>query len=111
MNKKCILFSILSICFISSCIDDEIPNIDHAKSYKDSSSVTRILLSSDSIAIKHDMQSNPELILADRIIYKNSMYVLDLSAKDASDLLIPEKTYQKYVKKVDEMNNAAIKFK
>jgi len=54
------------------------------------------------------MQSNPELILADRIISKSTGFVLDLSQKEAQELQISDEIYQKYVDKVNEFNEQAI---
>ena len=61
-------------------------------------------LPEDSLNIKYMMQTNSDLIISDRIIYKNSIYVLDLSLEEAKQLSISDKMYQKYVEIVSNMN-------
>lgn len=60
----------------------------------------------DSLETLYMMQSNPELMLADRIISKNSTYVLDMSENEATELHIPVELYQKYVEVVKNMNRS-----
>lgn len=60
----------------------------------------------DSLETLYMMQSNPELMLADRIISKNSTYVLDMSENEATELHIPAELYQKYVEVVKNMNSS-----
>jgi hypothetical protein len=50
------------------------------------------------------IQSNPELILTDRIVSKSAGFVLDLSEEEARELQIPDDLYRKYVDKVNELN-------
>lgn len=59
----------------------------------------------DSLELRYMMQSNSELILSDRIIYKDSMYTLDISEQEADELHISEELYNKYVEIVKDMNN------
>lgn len=93
--------------FLSSCKDDEIFTPTVANGEKIDSTSTMGSLPADSLGIKYSMQSNPELILSDRIICKNSKFVLDLSPKEASELLISNEVYQKYAKIVEDMNKAS----
>lgn len=104
MKKIYILSILLSLSFLSSCKDDEILAPTAANSGKIDSTSTIGSLPSDSLGIKYSMQSNPELILSDRIVYKNSKFVLDLSSEEASELLIPDEVYQKYAKIAEKMN-------
>lgn len=55
------------------------------------------------------MQSNPELILADRIISKEAGFILDISKDEARELHISDEVYQKYVNRVNELNEQNIK--
>lgn len=59
----------------------------------------------DSLETMYLMQSNPELILADRIISKSYGYVLDISENEAQELAISAELYRVYVEKVKELNN------
>lgn len=59
----------------------------------------------DSLELRYMMQSNSELILSDRIIYKDSMYTLDISEQEADELHISAELYNKYVEIVKDMNN------
>ncbi|MCW8312536.1 hypothetical protein K7A41_14985 [Sphingobacterium sp. InxBP1] len=58
----------------------------------------------DSLETLYMMQSNLELLLADRIISKPNGYVLDISKQEAFELDIPDELYQKYQSKVNELN-------
>lgn len=58
----------------------------------------------DSLETLYMMQSNLELLLADRIISKPNGYVLDISKQEAFELDIPAELYQKYQSKVNELN-------
>jgi len=58
----------------------------------------------DSLETLFKMQSNADLMLSDRIILKNSVYVLDMSEKEASELHISPELYHKYVEAVKGMN-------
>ena len=98
-----IRFLVASIFIISSCAKDEV-SVNPDTNKQDSLSTARGVLPTDSLNIKHGMQSMSDLILADRIVYKDSKYVLDLSKEEASDLSIPEIKYQEYVDRVEEMN-------
>lgn len=100
---KYALLLVASIFIISSCAKDEV-SVNPYTNKQDSLSTARGVLPTDSLNIKHGMQSMSDLILADRIVYKDSKYVLDLSKEEASDLSIPEIKYQEYVDRVEEMN-------
>lgn len=97
--KLCIL--ICSIYFIS-CTDDMIKT----EGIENNASSEYNVLPTDSLQIKYDMQSNFELMVADRIIYKNSSFVLDLSSEEASQLMIPKDVYQEAIKKVEMLNKS-----
>ncbi|WP_312363578.1 hypothetical protein [Sphingobacterium sp.] len=62
----------------------------------------------DSLETLYTMQSNLELLLADRIISKPNGYVLDISKQEATELDIPDELYQKYKTKVNELNKLLI---
>lgn len=87
------------ICFIS-CRKDPL-KAESAKEAK----VEEVSIKQDSLETMYMMQSNPELMLADRIISKNSVFYLDMSQEEAQQLKISNELYQKYQKRVSEMNN------
>jgi hypothetical protein len=62
----------------------------------------------DSLETLYMMQSNLELLLADRIISKPNGYVLDISKQEATELDIPDELFQKYQSKVNELNKLLI---
>jgi hypothetical protein len=64
--------------------------------------------SKDKLETMYMMQSNAELILADRIISKSTGFVLDLSPEEAGELQIPDELYRKYINKVNELNKQNI---
>lgn len=103
MDKIFILSFWVSLLSIVSCRDEAL-DVDRVNNVPSDSTVMVGKAPSDSLQIKHTMQSNPELILADRIIYKDSMFVLDLSQKEAAELHISNETYQKYVELAEMMN-------
>lgn len=103
-----IIFSAL-LCF-ASCTDDEIagtlsPDMDSEMS----NGVDK--MPSDSLEIRYMMQTNPGLMLTDRIINRGGSFVLDLSPEDAATLHIPEEVYQLYLKKVSDLNDKSEKVK
>lgn len=104
--KKLIIQTALLTLLIVSCTDNDIlkSNSLDTESVKIDSTKMVGKLPKDSLSIKHMMQSNSELIISDRIIYKNSNYILDLSPEEATQLSISDEVYQKYIKIVSEMN-------
>lgn len=66
------------------------------------------VVSQDSLETLYMMQSNLELLLADRIISKSTGFVLDISKQEAVELDIPDDLYQKYQDKVKELNKSII---
>jgi len=60
----------------------------------------------DSLETIYMMQSDQELMLADRIVSKNTGYVLDLSEQEAAELQIPMELYNKYQEIVQKMNSS-----
>jgi len=60
----------------------------------------------DSLETIYMMQSDQELMLADRIVSKSSGYVLDLSDQEATELQIPIDLYNRYLEIVQKMNSS-----
>lgn len=101
MKKIYLLLFIFCLC---SCKDDDLYNSPSPNDEAVTPKSPIGALPADSLFIKYNMQSNSELILSDRIVCKDSRFVLDLSPQEASELLIPNETYQKYVEIVEKMN-------
>jgi len=59
----------------------------------------------DSLETMYMMQSDQELMLADRIVSKTSGYFLDLSEQEATELQIPMELYNRYQEIVQKMNS------
>lgn len=106
MKKIYILISVIIVLvFIGSCNDDFAYNDN--KEIIDNLSGCNIPYT-DSLEIKYIMQSNPELILSDRIIYKNSTFILDLSLEEATELMIPIEIYNETLNKITMLNEKSI---
>lgn len=102
---KKIIQTLTFILLVASCADNDIlPDKSFTSNGAVDSTKTVGELPNDSLAIKYMMQSNSELMISDRIIYKNSAYVLDLSLEEAKQLSISDEMYQKYVEIVYHMN-------
>lgn len=91
--------------FLSSCEDRSDPIVESGDEKTEIDSQTT---SKDDLETMYMMQSNPELILSDRIISKSTGFILDLSLEEARELQIPDNLYQKYVDKVSELNKQNI---
>ena len=103
---KTIIQTLMFILLVASCADNDILPDKSFTSNGAAVDSTKTVgeLPNDSLAIKYMMQSNSELMISDRIIYKNSAYVLDLSLEEAKQLSISDDMYQKYVEIVYHMN-------
>lgn len=49
-------------------------------------------------------QSDFENMLVDQIIYRDSVYILNMSKEEAIDLTIPDSLYVHYIKLVENLN-------
>lgn len=99
--KSLLFVSVWLTCSVTGCRKDIKP-VDIEVDDKGISTVTV----QDSLEAKFMMQSNVELMLADRFISKNSTYVLDISEQEAGELHIPSELYQKYFEIVKNMNSS-----
>lgn len=91
---------ILSINILVSCKEENYSKII----ISDPPMPTTTVVPDDHPESKYIMQSNPEVMLTDRVVYKDSAYVLDLSPKEATELSIPDETYQKVLAEVEKLN-------
>lgn len=91
----------------TACTDQDIPNINaESPSVEQSDGEESVVNDRE---LKYRMQSDKELLLADRIICKNSVFVLDLSEEEAEALQIPTEMYRKYVQHVEKLNSKSEK--
>jgi hypothetical protein len=107
MKKKDFLITGFAIAgvILSSC-EDRFDSI--VESIDKKAKIDSLAASKDNLETMYMMQSNSELILADRIISKSTGFVLDISKQEADELQIPDKLYQKYVDKVNGLNKQEI---
>jgi len=98
-----LLFTVLCLAFCIAGCKKEIRVADVEKG--ETSEPAAIALR-DSLETMYMMQSDQELMLADRIVSKNTGYVLDLSEQEASELQIPIELYNKYQEIVQKMNSS-----
>jgi hypothetical protein len=89
-------------CSFISCMDDEVIKVPKDEKITENGIIE---MSADSLNIKYQMQSNSEIILADRLIHKNGAYVLDLAWEEASQLGISKDLYDEFNRKVNELNS------
>lgn len=92
-----IFFAFLSLI---SCMNDEL----HTQEIIGTDENSIVEVSADSLELKYKMQSSSELILADRLIYKDNAYQLDLSWEEASQLGVPRDVYQEFVRNIEKIN-------
>jgi len=96
------IFIICIILLIAGACTDEVfqdNNVDQEE----------ILFSNNSsqnenLEVKYNMQSNPELMVADRIVCVKSVFILDLSLEESSELMIPKEVYEEALKQVENLN-------
>lgn len=94
---------LLPLFCMAACADKDILNLHGEESFVEQSGYEQSLV--DSIEMKYKMQTDLELILTDRIICKNSVFVLDLSEEEAETLQIPAEMYRRCLQHVEELNS------
>ncbi|WP_317469115.1 hypothetical protein [Bacteroides hominis] len=106
MKKKSYVIPIMVLFtgIIHSCKDDEITISCSNESAISTRSGTMDILVDEH---KSKMQSDPENMLIDQIVYCDSMYMLNLSRTEAVDLNIPDSLYEHYSKIVFDLNHEA----
>lgn len=101
-NTKRSLIAVFLLVTVFSCKDDEVIVEQPKASDISTRSITNADFTSDEY--KHESQSNVENMLMDQIIYRDSMYVLNMSKEEAKDLTIPDSLYNVYVLLVEKLN-------
>ncbi len=109
MKTKTIYSTLImsSLFCMVACTDKDIPNINIENSSIEQSDKEQSFVNDNEL--KHKMQSDKELLLADRIICKNSVFILDLSEEEAETLQIPTEMYRRCIQYVEELNNKSEK--
>lgn len=97
----------LSLFCMVACTDRDIPNINIENSSIEQSDKEEYFVNDNEL--KYKMQSDKELLLVDRIICKNSVFILDLSEEEAETLQIPTEMYRRCIQYVEELNNKSEK--
>lgn len=103
--KKNTVFMLTTILLaaITSCRDSEI--ISEQRNGNDATTRTvsdEMNISSDEAIYK--AQSNFENMLMDQIIYRDSVYILNMSRDEARELTIPDSLYVVYTNLVEKLN-------
>ena len=105
-TKKFLVIILVPMLFaLSSCKKEIVAEQNPVR--KDSVGVREGI--QDSLEAVYMMQSNLDLLLADRIISKPDGFILDISQQEANELDIPEELYRKYIDKVAELNKSLIR--
>ena len=105
MKKITIILLILaSSAVVSSCKEEELLL---EKSQSNEISSRAVICSPDVLSdeYKSRIQSDKESMLIDQIIFRDSMYILNLSTKEAKDLCIPDSLYTFYLQLLNDINN------
>lgn len=106
MRKKRKLAFMLALLFvlISSCKEDLIieDSVKQTLKTTKSSNISQMDIFSDEY--KHRVQSDVEGMLLDQIVYRDSVYVLNMTKEEADDLKIPDSLYVQYISIVNNLN-------
>lgn len=105
--RKGIIY-LLTVCFITSCIHNELDNMDSASKHSGINSFTVKNFSdykgTDSLNIISKMQSDHDLMLIKHIDVIDGNYVLTLTPSCAMELGIDSEAYEKYSAIVKSLN-------
>ena len=102
-TKLIILLSFLSM-FVNSCKEESSVESLIEKDVKTTKSVDTFQMDIFSDEYKLSIQSSVEGMLLDQIIYRDSMYVLNMTEEEAMDLKIPDSLYIQYITIVNDLN-------
>lgn len=105
MKKKTnVLLILASLAVVSSCKDEEILL---KQSQSNEISTRAVICTPDVLSdeYKSRIQSDKESMLIDQIVFRDSMYILNLSTEEAKDLCIPDSLYTFYLQLINDINN------
>ena len=103
MKKNTVFMLTTILLAITSCRDSEI--ISEQRNGSDATTRTvsdEMNISSDEAIYK--AQSDFENMLMDQIVYRDSVYILNMSRDEARDLTIPDRLYVVYTNLVEKLN-------
>lgn len=101
-NTKLVLF-ITFLLAAMSCNDADIV-VEQSKVNNDVSNANTRQVNLTPDKVLHEAQSDFENMLIDQIVFRDSVYVLNMSKEEAIDLTIPDSLYSFYQKMVDNLN-------
>lgn len=107
-----LLFSIrlAALLLTTACVEEQHSQIQTEKDDIDSSPSARFrtkaadINNSDSLKVQSKIQSDVENLLMNRIVFRDSAYVLSLSQEAAAIIGIPNDIYNRYLGYVEELN-------
>lgn len=110
-NVTLLLFTLLAIGVLNSCVSDPVEvdrNLPDHKSQSESleSILTRsgVAEPEDSLTMVSKMQSDVDNLMLSRIVLRDSIYVLCINREAATYLGVNNEVYDKYLDYVDELN-------
>jgi hypothetical protein len=107
---KSYLILVLSALFLCvSCINNPLDSISEeehqtGKSIRYQLTKSNTAVIEDSLTVMSKLQKDVNHLMMNRIIFKDSVYVLSIKREDAIFLGVPEDTYDKYVDYVNTLN-------
>lgn len=105
------LLCVALLIIASACVNKKINGSSVESESSEKSIIERFKTKSiglndlDSLKLKSRMQSDFDNLIMNRIVFRDSMYVLSLSKESASIIGIPESLYNRYVDYIRELNN------
>lgn len=102
MNTK-LMLTLTFMLAGTSCNDADIV-VEQSRVNNDVSIVNTRQVNLTPDEMLHEAQSDMDNMLIDQIIYRDSMYILNLDVEEAVDLNIPDSLYRVYVRLVENLN-------
>lgn len=100
--KKYTVFMFTTILLATSCKDSEIISDQVGANDTTRAISSEVNISSDEAIYK--AQSDFENMLMDQVVYRDSVYILNMSRDEARDLTIPDSLYNVYTNLVEKLN-------
>lgn len=63
------------------------------------------MYSLDSLQLELLLQTDADNLMINRIVFKDSLYVLSISRESAYDVGVTQETYDKYLEYIEQLNN------
>lgn len=100
--KKYTVFMFTTILLATSCKDSEIISDQAGANDTTRAISSEVNISSDEAIYK--AQSDFENMLMDQVVYRDSVYILNMNRDEARDLTIPDSLYNVYTNLVEKLN-------